>query len=55
MNDSTDPAVTKRRYLWPWLVAALVLLGIVIAVMSVRHEAARIREQRDPQMPSPAQ
>jgi hypothetical protein len=52
MNDAPQPEVTKRRYLWPWVVAALVLVGIVIAALSVRHEAQRIREQRQPQMPN---
>jgi len=55
MNEGVDEQGAKRRYFWPWIVAALVLVGIVIAVMSVRQEAARIKEQRDPQMPNPAQ
>ncbi|HEX5219703.1 MAG TPA: hypothetical protein VFZ59_09060 [Verrucomicrobiae bacterium] len=54
MNDSSNPTVTKRRHLWPWLVAAVVVLGIVIAVISVRKEAERIREQRQLQMPNSA-
>ena len=55
MNESGDQGAAKPRYLWPWIVAALVILGLVIAVVSVRQEAQRIREQRQPQMPYPAQ
>ena len=51
MSNSAEPTVTKPRYRWPWIVAALVVLGVLIAVMSVRQEAQRIREQRQPQMP----
>lgn len=35
-----------RRYKWPWFVAILVLLGIALAVITVKREAQRIREQR---------
>jgi hypothetical protein len=55
MNESADQSSVKRRYLWPWIVAVLVVLGILLAIMSVRQEAQRIREQRQPQMPNPAQ
>jgi len=54
MNESGDQTPAKPRYIWPWIVAGLVVLGIVIAVMSVRQEAQRIKEQRQPQMPNSA-
>jgi len=55
MNVSADQTNAKRRHIWPWIVAALVVVGVLIAVMSVRQEAQRIREQRQPQMPTSPQ
>lgn len=52
MSDSVNPPASKPRYLWPWLLAAMVVVGVVLAVLSIRHEAQRLREQRQLQVPS---
>lgn len=52
MNDSVNPEQARQKYIWPWIVAALVVLGIVLSVLGIRHEAQRVREQRQMQMPS---
>jgi hypothetical protein len=50
-----DENVPKRNYLWPWFLAAGVLLGIVIAVVWVGYAAHREVEERDFSAPLPAQ
>lgn|GEM_PF-1853069 len=45
---STEP---PRRYVWPWFIAAAVIVAIIIAIFSIRAEANRIRQQRNPQIP----
>jgi F0F1-type ATP synthase assembly protein I len=52
MDNSTQSAAPKPRYVWPWYLAAAVVLGIVIAVFSIRAEANRIKLQRSLQMPT---
>lgn len=39
------------RHSWPWVMAAVVILGVVLAVVWVRAEARRIHEQRQTTMP----
>lgn len=51
MEPRTTPAETNPRRIWPWLVVALLLLGVVLAVVWVRAEARRIQEQRQADMP----
>jgi len=47
------PADEKNpRRTWPWVLAALLVLGVVLAVVWVRAEARRIHDQRQPEMPS---
>lgn len=55
MKDSVNPGPAKARYVWPWIVAGAVLLGIVLSVLGIRHEAQRVRDQRQMQMPSSGQ
>ncbi len=55
---SSDPAPAPEappRYLWPWFIAAAVIVGIVIAVLSIRAEANRIKMQRSLQLPTTEQ
>jgi len=41
-----------RRYLWPWILAAALLVGITIAIFSLRKEVERIKLQRSLQLPN---
>jgi len=47
MSEIIPTTETKPRYTWPWFVAAAVLLGIVICVFAVKHEADRVRMQKE--------
>jgi F0F1-type ATP synthase assembly protein I len=49
-NQSPDP-VTKKRFVWPWIVVMMVLIGIALAVLSMRREAQRIQNQRQYEIP----
>lgn len=44
MNEPND---APRRYKWPWVVAAFVLLGIVLAVIWVAFAAREVERERD--------
>ncbi len=37
----------RRRYTWPWLLLAAVVLGIVLSILWMRHEVNRIQRSRD--------
>jgi len=39
--------LTQRRYTWPWLVLAAVLLAVVLSILWMRHEVNRIEQSRD--------
>lgn len=52
MMDSPPQSTQPRpRYLWPWYLAAAVLLGVVIAVFAIRAEANRVKQQKQYQLP----
>jgi F0F1-type ATP synthase assembly protein I len=51
VENQSQNSVTKKRFIWPWIVAAMVLLGITLAVVWVRREAQRIQNQRQYQIP----
>jgi F0F1-type ATP synthase assembly protein I len=55
MHNSTQSAAPKPRYVWPWFLAAAVVLGIVIAVFSIRAEANRLKLQRNLHPPATGQ
>ena len=55
MNDAPEVPTAKKRYTWPWILAAFVILGVVLCVFAVRREAQRVREQRQFVMPAQAQ
>lgn len=44
-----DSAAARRRYRWPWFVWGAFLLGCALAVLWMRAEIKRIRQQRQPQ------
>jgi hypothetical protein len=49
-----EPNEDPRRYRWPWLALAAVVLAIVLAVFWVGLAAKKIAEQRDFNAPLPA-
>lgn len=53
MSDTTPIVEPRRRYVWPWFLAAAVLLGIVICVLAIKHEADRVRLQKELQQQFP--
>ena len=52
MVNEAALAEKNTRRTWPWLLAALLVLFVVLAVVWVRAEARRIYEQRQPEMPA---
>jgi hypothetical protein len=48
-----DEDLQKRKYLWPWFVWPMVLLGIAIAVAAVWFNAKKIERERDFSAPLP--
>jgi len=51
MNESNEK---PRRYKWPWLVLAGVVLFIVVSVIWVAFAAEKVEQQRDYSAPIPA-
>ena len=49
----TEPDENPRRYRWPWLVLAAVVLAIVLAVLWVAAAARKVAQQRDYNSPLP--
>jgi hypothetical protein len=50
MNGSNE---NPRRYKWPWLVAAAVILGMVLAVIWVSVAVKKVERERDYNAPLP--
>jgi protein-S-isoprenylcysteine O-methyltransferase Ste14 len=50
-----DENLAKPHYRWPWFVLAMVLLGIVLAVIWMTYAVRREKEERDFSAPLPAQ
>ena len=48
--EASLPGKPPRRT-WPWVLVAVVMLGVVLAVVWVRAEVRRIHEQRQTTMP----
>lgn len=53
MGETAQPIATKPRYVWPWFLAAALLLGITICVLAIKHEAERVRLQKELQQEFP--
>jgi uncharacterized membrane-anchored protein YhcB (DUF1043 family) len=51
MIDSPPPTEPRPRYIWPWYIAAAMVLGVVIAVFAIRAEANRVKQQKQYQLP----
>ncbi len=50
-NSTTHSTETKPRYVWPWFIAAAVILAIVLAVAAIYVEAQRVKQQRQFSIP----
>ena len=50
-KESERPS--QRRYTWPWLVLAAVLLAVALSILWMRHEVKRIEQSRDLNAPLP--
>ncbi len=48
-----EPNEKPRRYRWPWVVAAFVLVGIVLAVVWVSFAVKKVERERDLNAPLP--
>jgi hypothetical protein len=48
-----EPENEQRRYKWPWFVAAMVVLGIVLAVVWMFFAAKKVERERDFNSPLP--
>jgi hypothetical protein len=54
MENTTRPAENKPRHVWPWFVAAAVIVAVVLAVAAIRAEAIRVKQQRQFSIPETA-
>lgn len=54
MNESTSAITSTPRRVWPWILAALVILGVILSVIGIRGEMERVKERREYQIPSSA-
>jgi hypothetical protein len=50
----TEPNENPRRYKWPWMVAAAVVLGIVLAVVWMLVAVKKVESERDWSTPPPS-
>jgi hypothetical protein len=53
MNGQLDPIEpgTPRKYRWPWVVLALVIVGIGLAILWMSKEVERAKRIHDANMP----
>ena len=49
-----EPNEKPRRYRWPWLVLAAILLGMALAVLWMIFEIRTVEQERNPNVPQPA-
>jgi uncharacterized membrane protein YadS len=54
MDNTTHSTETKPRYVWPWFIAAAVVVAIVLASVAIYAEANRVKQQRNFSMPETA-
>lgn len=53
MEDTTPAVENKPRYVWPWFIAAAVIVAVVLAVAAIRAEANRVKQQKQFSIPEP--
>ena len=51
--NMNEPNENPRRYRWPWVAAAAVVLGIVLAIIWVGLAAKKVERERDLNAPLP--
>jgi hypothetical protein len=51
MNEPNEP---PRQYRWPWMVAAAVVLGIVLAIIWMSAAVKKVERERDVNGPLPS-
>ncbi len=51
MEETNHTTGNKPRYVWPWYIAAAVFVAVVIAVLAIRAEANRVKQQRQFDIP----
>lgn len=54
MDNTPHSTEIKPRYIWPWYIAAAVIVAIVIAVVAIYAEAKRVKQQRQFSIPETA-
>jgi len=52
-GQMNEPNETPRSYRWPWLVAAAVALGLVLAVVWVGLAVKKVERERELNAPLP--
>ena len=45
------PSPEPRRYVWPWALLVMLVLGILLAILWVSAEVRRTKERREYRMP----
>jgi hypothetical protein len=50
MNEPENN-LPPRQYKWPWFVLAMVLLGIVLAIVWMSFEVRKVEQERHPDAP----
>jgi type VI protein secretion system component VasF len=53
MDDSQNEIPPRRRYLWPWLVAAAFVLAVLLAIAWLSYAVHREKQERDFSAPLP--
>ncbi len=54
MENTNHSAGIKPRYIWPWFIAAAVIVAVVLAVAAIYAEANRVKQQRQFSIPETA-
>jgi hypothetical protein len=54
MDNTPQATETKPRYVWPWFIAAAVLVAIILAAVAIYAEANRVKQQRQFSIPETA-
>jgi len=48
-----EPNGNPRRYRWPWLVLAVLLLGVALGILWMSFEVRNVERERNMNAPSP--
>lgn len=47
----SNPESKPRRHFWPWIVAAMFLLGVVLAVVWLKREIRNVEQRKQYEIP----